>query len=115
MLERRTKIVATLGPATDGEGVLDAARRGGDGLRAAQLLARHPRRPAPRAAAVRAIAERSGRPIALLVDLQGPKLRLGAGVESRAVGRGDGVAFVAARRRRGRSTSRSSSTSSPRS
>ena len=96
MLERRTKIVATLGPATDGEGVLERLVEAG--MDCARLNCSHGTHDdlRSRAAAVRAIAERSGRPIGLLVDLQGPKLRLGAGVESRAVGRGDGVAFCSA-------------------
>src|SRR5918994_6114471 len=96
MLARRTKIVATLGPATDADGVLD--RLVAAGMDCARLNCSHGthddlRR---RAAAVRAVAERSGRPIGLLFDLQGPKLRLAAGVVARAVERGDAVAFSGA-------------------
>ena len=47
MLGRRTKIVATLGPATDPPGRARPARRGRRRLRAPELLARHARRPAP--------------------------------------------------------------------
>jgi pyruvate kinase len=92
-LARRTKIVATLGPATDAEGVLDRLVEAG--MDCARLNCSHGthdelRR---RAAAVRAVAERTGRPLGLLFDLQGPKLRLAAGVEPRHVAKGDAVAF----------------------
>jgi pyruvate kinase len=95
MLERRTKIVATLGPATDSEGVLD--RLVAAGLDCARLNCSHGdhddlRR---RAAAVRAASERAGRPIGLLFDLQGPKLRLSGATVPRAVAVGDAVTFVA--------------------
>jgi pyruvate kinase len=68
-------LVATLGPATDGlEHELIAA-----GLDVARLnfshgtLAEHARR----SSAVRAAAQQLGSPVAVLQDLQGPKLRLG--------------------------------------
>jgi pyruvate kinase len=93
MLERRTKIVATLGPATDAEGVLD--RLVAAGLDCARLNCSHGshedlRR---RAAAVRAAGAAAGRPIGLLFDLQGPKLRLNAATEPRIVQVGDEVVF----------------------
>jgi pyruvate kinase len=83
MLERRTKIVATLGPATDPPGVLD--RLVAAGVDCARLNCSHGthdelRR---RAADVRAAAERAGRPLGLLFDLQGPKLRLSADTQPR--------------------------------
>jgi pyruvate kinase len=93
MLERRTKIVATLGPATDPEGVLDLLVAAG--MDCARLNCSHGshddlRR---RAAEVRAAAERAGRPIGLLLDLQGPKLRLGSTVTPRAIAVGDVLTF----------------------
>src|SRR4051794_16674466 len=96
MLERRTKIVATLGPATDAPGVLD--RLIAAGLDCARLNCSHGtheelRR---RAAEVRAAAERAARPVALLIDLQGPKLRLSAATIERAVLPGDSITFVSA-------------------
>jgi len=74
---RKTKIVATLGPATSTperiQALFDA---GADVFRInmshtshAQLDALHK--------AVRALESSSGRPIAILVDLQGPKIRVG--------------------------------------
>src|SRR4051812_30534728 len=93
MLERRTKIVATLGPATDPPGMLD--RLVAAGLDCARLNCSHGgaddlRR---RAADVRAAAARAGRAIGLLFDLQGPKLRLSGATEPRAVAVGDPVTF----------------------
>jgi pyruvate kinase len=93
MLERRTKIVATLGPATDPEGVLDLLVAAG--MDCARLNCSHGshddlRR---RAADVRAAAERAGRPIGLLLDLQGPKLRLAGTVTPRAIAVGDVLSF----------------------
>ena len=73
---RRTKIVATLGPATDKPGML--ARLVAAGLDAARLnyshgtVADHARR----AQAVRTAAVEAGREIGLIADLQGPKIRL---------------------------------------
>jgi pyruvate kinase len=74
---RRTKIVATLGPATDDPEVLDAVIRGG--LNIARLNAAHSELPqlARRLAAVRAAEERCGLIVGVLLDLPGPKLRLG--------------------------------------
>ena len=96
MLERRTKIVATLGPATDPPGVLDALVAAG--VDCARLNCSHGshedlRR---RAAAVRQVAAHAGRAVGLLFDLQGPKLRLSGATEPRTVAVGDRVTFVTA-------------------
>jgi len=95
MLQRRTKIVATLGPATDPPGALERLITAG--LDCARLNCSHGthedlRR---RAAAVRAAAEFSDRPLGLLFDLQGPKLRLAADTVARPVVPGDVVTFCA--------------------
>ncbi len=73
---RRTKIVATLGPATDGSGMLD--RLVAAGLDAARLNYSHGEANdhAKRAAAVREAAAKAGREIGIIADLQGPKIRL---------------------------------------
>ena len=85
--------MATLGPATDPPGVLD--RLVAAGVDCARLNCSHGthddlRR---RAADVRAAAERSGRPLGLLFDLQGPKLRLSADTETRMLEAGEAVIF----------------------
>jgi pyruvate kinase len=96
MLERRTKIVATLGPATDAPGVLDSLVAAG--LDCARLNCSHGTQDdlRRRAAEVRAAAQRANRPVALLIDLQGPKLRLSKDTPERTVVPGDSVTFVSA-------------------
>ena len=73
---RRTKIVATLGPATDAPGVLeDLLRRGADVVRvnfSHGEAADHRRR----VEAVRRAAAAVGKHVAVLGDLQGPKIRI---------------------------------------
>ena len=72
---RRAKIVATLGPATDGlEQELVAA-----GLDVARLNFSHgtAEEHARRYAAVREAARSAGRNVAVMQDLQGPKIRVG--------------------------------------
>ena len=73
---RRTKIVATLGPATDAPGVLeDVLRRGTDVVRvnfSHGEAADHRRR----VEAVRRAAAAVGKHVAVLGDLQGPKIRI---------------------------------------
>ncbi|MBX9609978.1 MAG: pyruvate kinase [Gammaproteobacteria bacterium] len=73
---RRTKIVATLGPATDKPGVL--TRLVAAGLDAARLNYSHGNAAdhARRAAEVRAAAAAAGRELGLIADLQGPKIRI---------------------------------------
>jgi pyruvate kinase len=96
MLPRHTKIVATLGPATDRPGVLDQLMAAG--LDCARLNCSHGTQDDQRRRAreVRAAAERAGRPVALMFDLQGPKLRLSAETEQRMVEVGETVTFAGA-------------------
>lgn len=73
---RRTKIVATLGPASDREGVLEKMLRAGVDvvrLNFSHGSAEDHRR---RLNEVREIAQRLGRSVAALADLQGPKIRI---------------------------------------
>jgi pyruvate kinase len=81
-LPRRTKIVATLGPATAApEQVLQLAQSGMDAARLNFSHGTHDQH-AEYARMVRAAREQVGRPIALIADLQGPKLRIGELEES---------------------------------
>ncbi len=93
MLERRTKIVATLGPATDAPGVLD--RLVAAGMDCARLNCSHGDADAlkRRAAEVRDAAQRCGRPLGLLFDLQGPKLRLNGDTAEQVMQTGDTITF----------------------
>jgi pyruvate kinase len=91
MLPRRTKIVATLGPASaTPELVLGLARAGMDGARLNFSHGTHEQH-AENAALVRAAQEEVGRPIALIADLQGPKLRIGELPQTITLGEGDEV------------------------
>ncbi|MCW3064432.1 MAG: pyruvate kinase [Solirubrobacterales bacterium] len=93
-LERRTKIVATLGPATDVPGVVDALVAAGvDCVRlncshgtSVDLLRR--------AGEARVAAGGAGRPLGVLFDLQGPKLRLAADTVERGVRLGEVVVLT---------------------
>jgi len=74
---RTTKIVATLGPATDAPGVLSALLEAGvDVVRLNYSHGDHAAH-ARRGAAARAAAAAAGTPLAVLADLQGPKVRVG--------------------------------------
>jgi pyruvate kinase len=96
MVARRTKIVATLGPATDGPGVLDQLIAAG--VDCARINCSHGTHAELRARAdsVRAAAGRAGRPVGLLFDIQGPKLRLAADVAHRDLTAGEEVVFTGA-------------------
>jgi len=74
---RRTKIVATIGPASSELPVLERLVRAG--MDVARLNFSHGTRQqhAETAQRVRTAAERAGRPVAILQDLPGPKLRIG--------------------------------------
>src|SRR3954454_23766235 len=77
-MRRRTKIVATLGPACAGaSGVESLVRAGVDVVRlnlSHGSLDGH----LERLATVRSVARRLGRPVAALADLPGPKIRAGS-------------------------------------
>jgi pyruvate kinase len=77
VVPRRTKIVATIGPASASpELVVALARAGMDAARLNFSHGSHAEH-AERARLVRAAQEEVGRPLALIADLQGPKLRVG--------------------------------------
>ncbi|PBJ82580.1 pyruvate kinase [Lysobacteraceae bacterium NML93-0399] len=80
---RRTRILATLGPATDAPGVLDALIAAG--VNAVRLNFSHgdPESQRVRAEAVRAAADRAGVEIGILADLPGPKIRIEKFAEGR--------------------------------
>jgi pyruvate kinase len=74
---RRTKIVATIGPASsDRETILALAEAGMDASRLNFSHGTHEDH-AARTRLVREVAEKIGRPIAVIADLQGPKVRIG--------------------------------------
>ncbi|KAF1711360.1 pyruvate kinase [Pseudoxanthomonas kalamensis DSM 18571] len=74
--QRHTKILATLGPATDAPGVLDELIRAGVNVVRLNFSHGDPSAQAKRAAAVRAAAQRAGAEVGILADLPGPKIRI---------------------------------------
>ena len=77
VVPRRTKIVATIGPASSSpESLASLVAAGMDGARLNFSHGTHETH-AERARAVREAQEAAGRPLALIADLQGPKLRIG--------------------------------------
>jgi pyruvate kinase len=76
-MSRRTKIVATLGPASDPDDALERMLRAGVDVVRLNLSHGTFEEHAERLARVRAFAAESGRPIGVLADLPGPKIRAG--------------------------------------
>src|SRR5690606_33489063 len=73
---RRTKILATLGPATDPPGVLEALFRAGVNVVRLNFSHGDPSGQAKRAAEVRIAAQKVGAEVGILADLPGPKIRI---------------------------------------
>jgi pyruvate kinase len=93
--DRRTKIVATLGPSSDSRERLRALIAAGvDAVRFNLSHGTHVDH-SERAWLVREIAAEVGRPIALIADLQGPKLRIGELEEPVVLRTGDNVTVCA--------------------
>lgn len=77
VFRRRTKILATLGPASDGALKMEELLRAGVDLFRLNFSHGSHAEHATRIAAARQAEKSVGRPLALLADLQGPKLRVG--------------------------------------
>src|SRR5438552_15984337 len=74
-MPRRTKIVATLGPATDTPAAMEAILRAGVDVARINFSHGSAEEHLGRVARFRAAAEKVGKPAAVLADLPGPKLR----------------------------------------
>ena len=74
--QRRTRIVATLGPATDPPEILEAVLRAGVDVVRLNFSHGDPSAQVARGEAVRAMALKIGREIGILADLPGPKIRV---------------------------------------
>ncbi len=74
---KRTKIICTIGPASSSTKTLTAMIKGG--MNVARLNMSHGTYASHRAMikTIRAVSKKFGEPVALLADLQGPKIRLG--------------------------------------
>jgi pyruvate kinase len=91
---RRTKIVATIGPSSASpETIAQMIEFGLDGARLNLSPGTHDDH-AQRAELVRAAESDAGRPVALIADLQGPKLRVGELDVPRQLVRGESVTIV---------------------
>lgn len=76
-MTRSTKIVATLGPASSDPAVLERLLRAGVDVVRLNFSHGKAQDHIDRARLVRETAQRVGKPIALMADLQGPKIRVG--------------------------------------
>ena len=74
---RATKIVATLGPASSDPDLLEQMIRAGVNVVRLNFSHGKAQDHVDRAALVRAAAQRAGREVAIMADLQGPKIRVG--------------------------------------
>lgn len=95
-LEKSTKIVATIGPATESEESIEQLILAG--MNVARFNTKHstPEWHKERLERVRRVADRLQRPIATIIDLQGPEIRLDlpAGIEAFDVKEQDAVTFT---------------------
>jgi pyruvate kinase len=92
---RKTKIICTLGPATEKTEVLrQLIQKGSDVFRLNMSHATHEwvRNIVPR---IRTLAQKAGRPVALLLDTQGPAIRTGDVETSLHLNPGDILEFTA--------------------
>ena len=76
-MPRATKIVATLGPASSSPEVLDRMIRAGVDVVRMNFSHGKAQDHIDRATLVREVAHRAGREVAIMADLQGPKIRVG--------------------------------------
>jgi pyruvate kinase len=76
MQMRRTKIIATLGPATDSDAALGGIIEAGANVLRINLPHGTNEEQAARARQVREVAEKLGKEVAILADLRGPKIRV---------------------------------------
>ncbi len=76
-MPRATKIVATLGPASSDPEVLERLLRAGVDVVRLNFSHGTAQDHIDRAALVRRCAEKVGKPVAIMADLQGPKIRVG--------------------------------------
>jgi pyruvate kinase len=80
---RSAKIIATLGPSSSGIDEIRALHAAGVDVFRLNFSHGTPEEHGERLAAIRAVEAESGRPIGVLADMQGPKLRVGSFAERR--------------------------------
>ncbi|WP_293998518.1 pyruvate kinase [Sphaerotilus sp.] len=84
-MPRNTKIVATLGPASSDPAVLERLIRAGVDVVRLNFSHGKAQDHIDRASLVREIAARVGKPVAIMADLQGPKIRVGKFAEGKVM------------------------------
>ncbi len=84
-MPRATKIVATLGPASSSPAVLEAMLRAGVDVVRLNFSHGTAQDHIDRAKLVREVAERLGKVVAIMADLQGPKIRVGKFAEGKVM------------------------------
>ena len=84
-MQRRTKIVATIGPGTDKGDILEKMIVAGVNVVRLNFSHGSPQDHIDRANKVREIAERNGLYVALLGDLQGPKIRIARFTDTKVI------------------------------
>jgi pyruvate kinase len=91
MLQRRsTRIIATLGPSTDMEGVLEGIIQAGVNVCRINMSHGTQEEQARRARQVRDVSRALGKEVAIMADLKGPKVRIGTFRDGSVVlGQGD--------------------------
>lgn len=91
---KRTKIVATVGPATNSyKAILALILAGADGIRLNFSHGTHEER-TQQIEWIRKASEEAGKPVAIMQDLQGPKIRLGDFAGEITINRGRGYSFA---------------------
>ncbi len=85
MTRRATKIVATLGPASSDPALLEAMIIGGVNVVRLNFSHGKAQDHIDRARLVREAAQRAGREVAIMADLQGPKIRVGKFAEGKVM------------------------------
>ena len=93
MPRRATKIVATLGPASSDPALLEAMIRAGVNVVRLNFSHGKAQDHVDRARLVREASQRAGREVAIMADLQGPKIRVGKFVDGKVMLE-PGAAFV---------------------
>src|SRR6478752_2093069 len=83
MARRATKIVATLGPASSDPALLEKMIRAGVNVVRLNFSHGTAQDHVDRAQLVREAAQRAGREVAIMADLQGPKIRVGKFAEGK--------------------------------
>ncbi|WP_439114878.1 pyruvate kinase [Hydrogenophaga sp.] len=85
MPQRATKIVATLGPASSDPALLEAMIRAGVNVVRLNFSHGKAQDHIDRATMVREAAQRAGREVGIMADLQGPKIRVGKFAEGKVM------------------------------